>query len=661
MKRFKYMPERLFVRIMMLLAFISLIACSGTEVGNPGSGGPGQSSDMASFNDDSELENYLKTQYANSALDSNFTTELATGGNPDGVTADEQYSQTNVQEAGVDESDMVKTDGRRFYVASGRTLKIVDISEPMQVQTELTFEGYVDGLYLYESLLLVLFTPDGWGGDPWLDDPPATDILVGMPYWIPIQQKLGVAIYDISDPSQPRNLKTVQFDGHLVSSRLVESKLHVVQQYLPVLPPLEIWYDGETQDPQAVSEANMRALAGLTLADFMPSYEDLSDGEQETNSQRLVSSQDCYYPVTKDGGGSVTTVVSFELNDPELSFSSVGIVSDAHIVYASTRALYIATHSYETDLEGEGSYSRQAVIYKFDLTGEQVTCVGGGGIDGWILNQFSLGEHEDVLRVAVTTGNTWGTEPTSRNHVYCLQALDGNLEIIGKLEDIAPGETIYAARFIGDKGYLVTFVMVDPLFTLDLSNPQAPLVVGELKVPGYSDYIHPFNENYLITIGKDVQVVDDMTWYQGVQLSIFDIRTFSNPSLLHKQLIGDRGTSSEALYQHKAFTFWAGEDLLALPIRLYEHLEPATEPWQWGTETFNGLYVYRVSTDNGFDYLGRISTEDGNGTYYYSGSWTRGIFVDQHVYAVTDNAVRSAEIDNIPESIQNLYFEDEGQ
>ncbi len=211
---------------------------------------------------------------------------------------------------------------------------------------------------------------------------------------------------------------------------------------------------------------------------------------------------------------------------------------------------------------------------------------------------------------------------------------------------------------MGDRGYLVTFVKVDPLFTLDLSNPQAPQVVGELKVPGYSEYIHPYGDNYLITIGKDVQV-EDLSWYQGVQLSIFDISDFSNPSLLHKELIGDRGTSSEALYQHKAFTFWAGQDLLALPINLYEHLEPAAEPWQVGTATFKGLYVYQVSTDNGFNFLGRISTENESGTGLYSSAWTRGIFVDPNVYAVTGDAVRSAEIDNIEETIQTLYLEDE--
>ncbi|MCP3868312.1 MAG: hypothetical protein GY703_09510, partial [Gammaproteobacteria bacterium] len=211
---------------------------------------------------------------------------------------------------------------------------------------------------------------------------------------------LGVAIYDISDPSQPQNLKMVEFDGSLVSSRLVNGNLHIVQQYLPELPQLELWYDGADNDPQEVADTNMQALAGLTLEDLMPSYEILVADGQEPTTQLLVAPQNCYYPVTMDGGGSVTTVVSFDLADPELSFSSVGIVSDAHIVYASTRALYITTHSYLQELDDDSTPSQQAVIYKFDLTGDQVQCVGGGGIDGWILNQFSLGEHNDVLRVA---------------------------------------------------------------------------------------------------------------------------------------------------------------------------------------------------------------------------------------------------------------------
>ena len=236
---------------------------------------------------------------------------------------------------------------------------------------------------------------------------------------------------------------------------------------------------------------------------------------------------------------------------------------------------------------------------------------------------------------------------------------EGKLDIIGNLKDLAPGEEIYAARFMGTRGYLVTFVTIDPLFTLDLSDPTDPKVAGELKVPGYSEYIHPYGENHLLTIGKDALDVEGNAWYQGVQLSIFDISNFSEPRLLHTARIGDRGTTSEALGNHKAFTFWEEYGLLAIPIDLYEHQNLPTEyPWQWGTLTYKGLYVYRVGIEGGFEYLGRIATLSGLEQYWYAyGNYTRGIFIDDRVYAVTSEAVRSAQVEDIPGSLESLMID----
>jgi hypothetical protein len=213
---------------------------------------------------------------------------------------------------------------------------------------------------------------------------------------------------------------------------------------------------------------------------------------------------------------------------------------------------------------------------------------------------------------------------------------------------------------MGARGVVVTFVSIDPLFTLDLSDPSDPRVVGELKVPGYSDYIHPYGEDYLITVGKDALPGEDnsFAWYQGVQLSIFDVSDLSAPVLLHKEILGDRGTATEAAHNHKAFTFWLEENLLALPIDLYEYSAPPTAPWEYGDHTFSGLYVYRVSSESGFDLLGRISTQreaDAGAEILWS-PWTRGVFAEDRVYAVTHDAVRSAIIDEIEEGAQTLYL-----
>lgn len=284
--------------------------------------------------------------------------------------------------------------------------------------------------------------------------------------------------------------------------------------------------------------------------------------------------------------------------------------------------------------------------------------MGSGSVWGKILNQFSLGEYNDVLRIATTTGNTWSG--TSKNHVFCLEASEEGLVIIGNIKDMAPGERIYSTRFIGPRGFLVTFVKVDPLFTLDLSDPTDPKVLGELKVPGYSDYIHPFDENHLITIGKDTKEEGGTAWYQGVQVSIFDVTDFADPVRLYSELIGDRGTTSEALYNHKAFTFWAENSLLAIPVDVFEHETEPDYPWGYGTHTFTGLYVYRVTIENGFVFLGRISTDSASGQdYYYSSDWNRGVFIGESVYAVKSDAVRSAIVEDIEASVNTLILDDE--
>ncbi len=667
MSAFIRIAVRCTIWILMLFILSIIPGCSGTEVGNPDTGSVTPTRNVQPLTSDTELESYLKDQYAKSinigSSGLNGPPELD-GGAADGsgdsaaTPASGTYTTTNIQETGVDESDMVKTDGEFFYVASGRSFQVVDIAGAMEVVSTQSFDGYVHALYLYDNKLVVLYDTSQNGDMYWDDIPlPMGGQLFGMPYWIPWGQRLAVAIFDVSDPRQPANLKTFEFDGLLVSSRLIGGKLHLVQQFMPKLPPLDYWYDGTPEDKKRTIEANQQAIDGMTLSQLIPYYTVTSDPIDSQEALPAVSSDNFYCPDKIDGGGTIISIISLDLDDVDLPFNSIGLVADAHIVYASTQSLYIASHRYLFDADT----SQETTLYKFDLTGDAVQCTGGIAVPGWILNQFSLGEYQGVLRVATTTGHVGGWQSTARNNVYCLRSEEKSLKVIGKIENLAPGEQIYAARFMGERGYMVTYVKIDPLFTLDLSDPTAPAVAGELKVPGYSDYLHPYGDDYLIALGKDAYLVeeDDMAWYQGVQLSIFDVSDFAQPSLLHKTIIGDRGTRTEASRDHKAFTFWADYNLLALPITLYEHASPPDHPSTSGTQVFEGLYVYRVSTENGFDLLGRINTErDSFGPIAYR-AWTRGIFVDQMVYAVTDDAVRSAEIDQIEDTIQTVYLEKE--
>ncbi len=207
---------------------------------------------------------------------------------------------------------------------------------------------------------------------------------------------------------------------------------------------------------------------------------------------------------------------------------------------------------------------------------------------------------------------------------------------------------------MGERGFLVTFVQVDPLFTLDLSDPENPFVAGELKVPGYSTYLHPINSDYLLAIGQDISVDGGIVRIKGLQLSVFDTSNFTTPTLIHSETIGDAGTYSEALYNHKAVAFWPGKNLLALPVSLNE----INNSDNWGANTFNGLYVYRLSDTYDFEFQGRIPVFERDGqdmfSYKYYPAWYRGLFIEDYVYALTPYVVKAAPINNIIEPFITL-------
>ncbi len=624
---------------------------------------------MSTFTGEAGLEMYLKNQLAMSPIPrsvydgpSILPEETdATAVSASGARA-ESFSETNIQEQGVDESDKVKTDGDYFYVAQAQQIRIVQAAPPDAMKTVSTIpvKGHIDSLYLFKHILIALYVPENGTGHPWafnrVTTMPSIE-LIGLPYWLPVKAETGVLVLDISNPVDPKPIKNTILEGSLAASRLVDGKLHLVMRFLPELPPLQITYDGTDEDFKKVVAENERLLGEVTLEDLLPDYQDIDSNGTTLETGELLDWRDFYRP-SLEGGGSIVTLTTFNLKDASLPFDAVGLVADIHTLYASTESIYLTATRWKNEPFPTASEDpvydlrKSTVIHKLDISGDKVVPQASGFVWGRILNQFSLGEFEGVLRIATTTGFLWGSDPTSRNHLFTLRAADEHLNIIGKIENIAPGERIYSARFNGERGFLVTFVEIDPLFTIDLSDPAAPKIAGELKVPGYSDYIHPLGDNHLITIGKDAKEEGGVTWYQGMQLSIFDISDFTNPKLLHQEKLGDRGTHSEALHNHKAFTYWAEQGLLALPVGLNEFKEAPGQPWKFGQRVFEGLYVYDVSTDKGFDFLGRIKTRP-------FGYWTRGIFIDKTVYAVQEDGISNAEITDIPNTIHSISLNEE--
>ncbi|MDP3741877.1 MAG: beta-propeller domain-containing protein, partial [Candidatus Micrarchaeota archaeon] len=330
---------------------------------------------------------------------------------------------------------------------------------------------------------------------------------------------------------------------------------------------------------------------------------------------------------------------------------------------SQSNELYAAVYQREQNATGE-QVGEKTIVHKFmlsDANGE-IQYFGKGYVPGHLLNQFSLDEHGGYLRLATTIGEVHRerTENPATNNVY---VLDASLNLTGKLEGLAPGERLYSSRFMGEKAYLVTFKKVDPLFVIDLSNPQKPQLLGKLKVPGYSDYLHPVDENHLIGLGKDAIPAEegDFAWYQGVKLTLFDVSNVNNPIELSTYKIGDRGTNSYALDDHRAFLFNAANGLLVIPVTLAE-INPSqypegVQPQSYGDYTFQGAYVFNVSLADGFTLRGRVShvNEDElakSGEYYYGGDGTnveRSAYIDNVLYTVSQKYIKANDLSTLEE------------
>jgi len=244
------------------------------------------------------------------------------------------------------------------------------------------------------------------------------------------------------------------------------------------------------------------------------------------------------------------------------------------------------------------------------------------------------------------------SEVTWKNNLYVLNAT--TLKIVGRLEGLALGERIYSARFMGSRCYLVTFKKVDPLFTINLSDPANPHVLGELKIPGYSDYLHPFGENYLIGIGKEAVPAEegDFAWYQGLKISLFNISDIERPAEVDKIIIGDRGTDSPVLRDHHALLFSKARNLLVIPIteaRLStEEYSEGVPPWAYGRPVFQGAYIFHVSPENGIELRGRITHNEGDviASIY---EVKRAIYIGDILYTISDGKIKANDLTSLSE------------
>ncbi len=300
-------------------------------------------------------------------------------------------------------------------------------------------------------------------------------------------------------------------------------------------------------------------------------------------------------------------------------------------IYVSLNNIFITyTTGYITNVRGYDEWIPSTVVHKISVADGQIEYKGQGEVPGQVLNQFSMDEYDGYFRVATTSGDVWGSSP--QNNVY---VLDGGLNIVGRLEGLAPGERIYSARFMGDRVYLVTFVRVDPLFVIDLADPTSPRVLGELKIPGYSDYLHPYDETHVIGLGKESTETNESGFalYEGVKLALFDVSDPANPVEVSKYTIGDRGTDSFALYDHRAFLFSREKNLLVIPISLVEG-----EQWTW-----QGAYVFDLTLESGFVLKGKVAHSDfasPETAWDYTNMVSRSLYIGDVLYTISEGQVK---------------------
>jgi len=297
----------------------------------------------------------------------------------------------------------------------------------------------------------------------------------------------------------------------------------------------------------------------------------------------------------------------------------------------------------------------KTVIHKIAINSGSLEYKTFGEVTGQVLNQFSMDEQNGFFRIATTKNRTWSqfTDSGQQDSYNNLYVLDENLKPAGKLEGLAPGERIYSARFMQNRAYMVTFKQTDPLFVIDLADPNNPKVLGQLKIPGFSNYLHPYDDHKLIGLGKETT---ENEWggvtTKGIKLSLFDVADVANPKEIDKYVLGDSGSDSIALSDHKAFLFSKEKNLLVIPASIME----AKDNNSYGQFVFSGAVVFKVD-DNGFTLKGKIDHSDGGiasnesetwgGIRYYDNTVERSLFINDVLYTFSPKYLKMNNMDNL--------------
>ena len=567
-----------------------------------------EKNDIPRFASLDELKNVLKENtremYKGTAITGGLVVEdaLATTNKAESITQDVQnHSTTNIQVANVDEADIVKTDGEYIYYVKRYKVYIVKADE-MKIVSEIV-EIRNDNssfapreIYIKDNKLIIL------GNRHQLENQTFQNKIEGVltdSYNVTSKNFAEAIVYDISDKENPKQERVVSIDGNYTNSRMIGDNLYFISNKYPT------YY-------RTIGDEEILPICKDTAATY--------------ETKRIAATDIAYFPDTKSY--SYMLVAGFNINnDEEVNVETFFGASDT--IYASENNLYITHMDY--------SYrDSKTIIYKFNLKNSEIKFAAKGEIEGDLNNQFSMDEYEGNLRIATTGYNG----DTSTNQLY---VLDKDLKEIGKIENMALDERIYSVRFIGKVGYIVTFKQIDPLFVIDLSDPTNPEIKGELKIPGYSSYLHPYDENHIIGIGYNTKE----NGFGGVtnttlKMSMFDVSDLENPKEMFNVSIGKHTSYSDILYNHKALFYNKSKNLIGFPATIREYNYRNDK---------NAFVIYKIDLEEGFKEYGKIEQK-----INYMENIDRAIYIGDVLYTLSETRINSYDL-NTFESLKILELE----
>ncbi|WNS73533.1 beta-propeller domain-containing protein [Bacillus sp. DTU_2020_1000418_1_SI_GHA_SEK_038] len=548
-----------------------------------------------------------------------FSTKEASQESAAADTSGSNYSETNVQVQGIDEADMVKTDGSHIYQVVDGKVQIIKAApaNTMSLESVITFDHSFSPyqVFIYKDQLIIIGHSYGKMAQP--SQKEMTEIGIA-----PIHETTKAIIYNINNKQTPKKIREFEMEGSMLSSRLMNGKVYLVANKYP-----QLWI-----------------LKDNPEIDIRPKY---SDSLEKSGMKPVDYDHIQYFPDSNES--NFTNIAVIDLDKPSEKISVSTYLGSGNNLYMSKNNLYLAVSNYYWfPMNADKSQQPDTTVYKFSIEDMKVEFHSSSEVPGTVLNQFSMDEYKGYFRIATTIGQAWDNNRPSSNNLYIL---DENLKQVGELEDLARGERIYSARFMNDRIYIVTFRETDPLFVIDGKDPNNPKVLGELKIPGFSNYLHPFDENHLIGFGYDTKVQSGkgsgnqpIILTDGVKISLFDVSDMSNPKVKFTEIIGGRGTYSPLNHDHKALLFHKKKNIFAFPITVYQNKQNSAYE---STFEFQGAFVYNIDLKTGFHLQTKLTHQDPQAPYEeWENQINRIIYIGNSLYALSSTKISSYDLNS---------------